>query len=324
LNHFINHLSLSNSFFPSLIFLITFKHYRLYRADKFGPAFADSVTSSFSSPHSNIHKSAQSGYEKEAATYERGRPDYSIIAIEYLISHLPIHANMTIVELGAGTGKFTRLLHSIIRDSYPALAPTIRIIATEPVQAMRQQFSKILPDIQILNAPAENLPFGNNSVDIVIAAQAFHWFDPIQTCLEMMRILKKSTGKLALIWNRRDGTAGTLHGDVSALMDEYEENDELKTPRYRHGSWKRVFQYPQCGFRWPLVEKNFEYVQRGGKQMIIDRAMSVSFIAALAKEEKDIFRKKLDAIVDKYSKNNPSYDYHIVYLTEVFTTNVLS
>jgi len=64
-----------------------------------------------------VHASAQLGFSTQAATYAQGRPDYPRQLTGWLSETLGVTGQSTVVDLGAGTGKFTRLLSS--------LAPTL-------------------------------------------------------------------------------------------------------------------------------------------------------------------------------------------------------
>jgi ubiquinone/menaquinone biosynthesis C-methylase UbiE len=102
----------------------------------------------------------------------------------------------TVVDLGAGTGKFTKLLVS----SAPRGA---RVIAVEPVEGMRKKFASLLPMVELLAGSAEHIPLETNWVDAVVVAQAFQWFNGIAALQEIYRALKPG-GSLGLIWNATD------------------------------------------------------------------------------------------------------------------------
>jgi len=80
----------------------------------------------------DVHRAAAEGFGRAAATYERGRPSYPEAAVDWLVTSLGIGQGTTVIDLGAGTGKFTRMLR-----------PTgARIIAIEPVPAMRDELGR--------------------------------------------------------------------------------------------------------------------------------------------------------------------------------------
>src|SRR5262245_685279 len=112
-----------------------------------------------------IHHAAAVGFAASASAYERGRPSYPAEAVELLAREVGT-SGARVLDIGAGTGKLTRLV-----------APHARsIIAIEPVEAMRDALSAALPSVQVLAGVAESIPLGDGSVDVALAAQAFHWF----------------------------------------------------------------------------------------------------------------------------------------------------
>ena len=134
-----------------------------------------------------VHTSAQQGFSTQAVTYAQGRPDYPRQLTGWLADALQISAQSTVIDLGAGTGKFTRLLSS--------LAPTL--IAVEPVAAMGAQLAKLLPDVRLVDGTAESIPLATASADALVCAQAFHWFSTRAALTEIHRVLKPE-GRLGL------------------------------------------------------------------------------------------------------------------------------
>jgi len=125
-----------------------------------------------------------------ADVYERGRPTYPAEAVEWL---LPEGAQ-NVVDLGAGTGKLTRLL--VERVPF--------VTAIEPSAGMRDQLIRNVPGAQVLPGSAERLPLDGESADAILAAQAWHWVDPVRAVPEVARVLKPG-GVLGLLWNIRQG-----------------------------------------------------------------------------------------------------------------------
>ena len=124
-----------------------------------------------------------------AESYDRGRPTYPLKAASWLTSDQPV----TVLELGAGTGKLTRQLVALGHDVH----------ATDPDPAMLALLERELPEVRVSQAPAEEIPAGDSSYDVVVSAQAFHWFDLDRALPEIARVLKPR-GRLALVWNERD------------------------------------------------------------------------------------------------------------------------
>ena len=127
-----------------------------------------------------IHEAAARGFQQASEAYERGRPTYPPEAIARLVTALGIGPHSTVVDLAAGTGKLTRQL-------VPSGA---RLIAVEPVEAMRATFARVLPGVTILEGTAEALPLPDASAEALVVGQAFHWFDGPAALAEIHWVLR--------------------------------------------------------------------------------------------------------------------------------------
>ena len=126
-----------------------------------------------------------------ARDYHRWRPSYPDAALDWTI---PPGAT-AVADVGAGTGKLTALLQGRGLD----------VFAIEPDPAMVAELGRHLPGVVALCAPAESLPLSDHSVDAVLVAQAWHWFDHGAALLEARRVVRPG-GWLALIGNGAEAT----------------------------------------------------------------------------------------------------------------------
>lgn len=247
-----------------------------------------------------IHNIAEAGFTKGAAAYERGRPDYPAAAIAFIADQLGLRDGATVVDIGAGTGKLSRLL----------IETGVRVLAVEPVAAMRDQFSRVLPQVSLVEGTAEALPLPDAAADAATAAQAFHWFANAKALTEIHRVLKLH-GRLGLIWNNRQADSGWVR-EVWALIERGE--DDL--PRYRKGTWKNAFsEYP--GFR-QVVEKSFAHEQHGDFATITDRIASLSFVANMGEPDRHRLLGDVRAVLEHHPETRGKLTVTIPYRTDVY------
>ena len=163
---------------------------------------------------SNQQRSLSFG--EEAAAYERGRPSYPPEAIDWL---LPAGARR-VLDLGAGTGKLTVRL----------VERGLDVVAVDPIPEMLEVLSRSLPQTPALLGTAEEIPLPDNSVDAVVVAQAWHWFDPQRATREIARVLRPG-GRLGLVWNTRDERMGWVKDLGNIIGHEHDPlNDEVTLP----------------------------------------------------------------------------------------------
>jgi len=226
-----------------------------------------------------IHHAAADGYAKGADTYVRGRPDYPPEIAAWLRDTLGLQAGATVLDLGAGTGKFTPRL----------LATGASVIAVEPVAAMLDKLAAAQPEVRPLVGTAEAIPLPDASVDVVVCAQAFHWFATAEALSEIHRVLKPR-GRLGLVWNMRDARVPWV-----AQMDRIVNEFEGDAPRYYTGAWRKAFPHPGFG---PIDERHYANGHTGSPEdVILNRVRSTSFISALPPEKKALVDERLRALI---------------------------
>lgn len=249
-----------------------------------------------------IHQAAAEGYNSAADTYVRGRPDYPTELDSWLREELGLKPGRVAVDLGAGTGKFTRRL----------LATGAQVIAVEPVEPMRARLAAAQPEAQALEGSAEALPLKDASVDVLVCAQAFHWFANRAALDEIHRVLKPG-GKLALVWNLRDARVPWV-----ARLDAIVNALQADTPRYYTGAWRQAFPHPGFG---PLQEQHLSHGHSGTPQdVIFNRVRSTSFIAALPQAERDAVDRQIAALIASEPQLRDRSEVTVPYETAAFYT----
>ena len=136
-----------------------------------------------------LHPLAQQ-FANVADAYDRGRPGYPPDVVTIAAREFELHARDRVADLGAGTGKLTIALMDAGLD----------VVAVEPLDGMRARLAELLPGVEAIGAPAEQLPFADGSLAACFSADAFHWFDHDASAAELHRVLRPRGG-VALLWH---------------------------------------------------------------------------------------------------------------------------
>ncbi len=143
-------------------------------------------------------------FGREAGSYERGRPDYPVEAVVWMLEG--VAESGTVVDIGAGTGKLTRVVAATGRE----------VIGIDPDPEMLAKLSEQNPNIAVYPGTAESLPLPDASADAVVGGQMWHWVDPVTASAEAARVLRPG-GTIGLIWNIRDETTPWVRR-ISGIM----------------------------------------------------------------------------------------------------------
>jgi SAM-dependent methyltransferase len=198
-----------------------------------------------------------------------------------------------IVDLGAGTGKLTRLL-------VPSGA---RVIAVEPIAEMRAHI-----DVgEAIEGTAEAIPLPDGSAALVTVAQAFHWFDHDLALPEIHRVLRPG-GSLGLVWNMRD-----LDDPVQRGVEDLLTPFRCRRSAQREGKWRAPLRASPL-FGEPETAE-FRYEQQFTARDLQDRVASTSFVAAMSEDER---RPLLDQV--RVLVADRAEPFRFPYLTEVIVS----
>ena len=222
------------------------------------------------------------GFKFVSDTYDQGRPGYPKEANDWLRKDMEIKPGTVVLDLGAGTGKFTERLLDI----------GAQVIAVDPEESMREKFHAHWPDVKVMEGRAEGIPLPSQSVGAVICAQSFHLFASKESVREIHRVLKIN-GHFGMIWNVRDAGVEWVQG-LADIVNRYAGDH----PRYFSGEWRKVLEENFGGKFAPLKETHWRHGHTGSPEdVIVKRIKSISFIAAMPKEGRDKVMEEVRALI---------------------------
>jgi ubiquinone/menaquinone biosynthesis C-methylase UbiE len=222
-----------------------------------------------------------------ATVYAAGRPDYPDSAIEFIIKSCKLSNDSVIADVGCGTGISSRLFAD----------RGIRVIAIEPnadmrEQARRQGGTEHGRQPEFIEGEAEATTLGNASVDVVLAAQAFHWFRPEEAIAEFCRILKKD-GWISLMWNERD-ESDAFTGQYGTLLRTFPNTTKVEGKRHKAGLALLTSSQVKNG-----SVNRFKHSQPMGWECLQQRAHSTSY-APKEPPERDVLVDGLRKLFDSH------------------------
>ncbi len=128
--------------------------------------------------------------------YVKSRPGYPAALLPLLAERMGLAPDHVVADIGSGTGLST----------LPFLENGNTVFAVEPNAPMRAASEQLLghfPGFHPVDGTAEHTTLPAGSIDLIVCAQAFHWFDREKAALEFDRI-RSARGKTLLLWNYRD------------------------------------------------------------------------------------------------------------------------
>ncbi|MDO8462342.1 MAG: class I SAM-dependent methyltransferase [Deltaproteobacteria bacterium] len=239
-------------------------------------------------------------FDQAVEEYQRGRPEYPQEAILFLAKVLKITPGTTVVDLAAGTGKFTKGL----------LTTGAKVIAVEPSPEMGRKLKEILPSTEVKEGSAEKIPLPDQSVDVVTVANAFHWFETEPALKEIHRVLRPG-GKLGLIWGIKDGTTSWMK-ELFQLI-EYEKG---AIPQYMAGEWVKTVD--ATGLFTPLQKKVFPFVQQAPVGVMLDGVASLSYIVAMTKKERELLLAKVKRFLLNHFRADEKTELTMPYHADIY------
>jgi SAM-dependent methyltransferase len=221
-----------------------------------------------------------SQFASVADEYERGRPEYAPAVVGALAAELGLRPGDRVLDLGAGTGKLTRAL----------LAGGLDVIAVEPQGPLLEKLAEKVGSERIREGVAEAIPLEQGSVAAVTVADAFHWFDPQPSLVEVARVLRPGGG-LAVISTAPDWSGASWAHELGAMVTE----SRPEHPHFDGPSWKEAV---RAGGGWTEPrEVRVTATRLADPERIVDHMASMSWIAGMPEDERASTIERMRALI---------------------------
>lgn len=226
--------------------------------------------------------------------YDRVRPGYPEHSASWLI---PADAH-DVVDLGAGTGKFTERL----------VERNLKVTAVDPSADMLGQLSNQFPQVQTMIGSAEQFGAPTESADAVFVAQAWHWFDAVAASAEIARVLRPG-GRLGLLWNQLDVRIPWVHR-LSRIMHAGDVHRPEATPVIG----------PEFG---PATAQLSHWSQEMTTEELIELVKSRSYYLRASEQNRSRVLSNLDWYLFEHLGYQPGQLLELPYLTLAWRTDKL-
>jgi len=240
-------------------------------------------------------------FSDRVENYVKYRPGYPPEVLQLFREEMNLRPRSVVADIGAGTGISAKIF----------AANGNRVFAVEPNELMRaaaNEFLRDFPNFRTIDGTAENTTLPDNSVDFVVAAQAFHWFDETKTRREFERILKDD-GFVVLIWNERQlDTTAFLRG-YENLLTEF--GTDYETVRHENITKETLRDFFQTDFSQAFF-RNAQTVDFDGLK---GRMLSSSYVPSSDNPRYREMIKNLESLFAEHAKNGK---IDILYDTKVF------
>lgn len=241
-------------------------------------------------------------FSNRVDNYIKFRPDYPVEILSFLKQKGFLKNESVIADIGSGTGISAELF----------LKEGNVVFGVEPNKEMREAGERLLSgykNFKSVDATAENTSLENNSVDLIIAGQAFHWFDKEKCREEFKRILKPS-GIVVLMWNDR-------RTDTTQFLQAYEDFIKMFATDYLQVNHKNIDEKIfNSFFKNHYKMESFLNYQYFDLEGLKGRILSSSYMPAEGHKDFDFMMSVLKKIYTRFQEEGKvtiEYDTKIYY-----------
>lgn len=244
-------------------------------------------------------------FSNRVKNYVKYRPHYPKEILRVFRDEMNLTENSVIADIGSGTGISAKVF----------LENGNKVFGVEPNALMREAAEEYLNEFEnfvSVDAAAENTTLDENSVDFVVAAQAFHWFDNDDSRREFKRIMKDG-GFVALMWNERQLDTNEFLREYEKLLVEFgTDYEKVRHDNINEENLAGFFQTEFCRF-------STENVQTLDFDGLKGRLLSSSYMPSEENPRYDELVLNLERLFEKYAEQGK---IQILYHTNIFYSQI--
>ncbi|MGI8669775.1 MAG: class I SAM-dependent methyltransferase [Aridibacter sp.] len=244
-------------------------------------------------------------FDNRVENYVKYRPHYPREVLDFFRNGLDLQKSSVIADIGSGTGISAKLF----------LENGNRVFGIEPNKLMREASEKYLekyPNFKAIDGTSENTTLADKSVDFIIAAQAFHWFDTAKTLTEFRRILRED-GFIALIWNERQLASNEFLRKYENFLTEF--GTDYKNVRHDNITKESLNEF----FNTNINQKTFENSQTLDFEGLLGRMISSSYMPS---EENPRFPEMKKSLKRLFAERSEKGKIQVLYNTNILYTKL--
>ncbi len=244
-------------------------------------------------------------FSNRVENYVKYRPGYPPEVLKLFRNEMNLQESSVVADIGSGTGISARIF----------LENGNEVVGVEPNEPMRraaEEFLRDFPNFKSVDGTAENTNLPDNSVDFVIAAQAFHWFDKAKTRAEFARVLRAG-GFVALVWNERQLDSNEFLRDYEELLKKFGTDYE----KVRHDNIDK--EILKDFFQSDFLSKTYLNVQTLDFEGLKGRVLSSSYMPSETDSRFEPMIIELQRLFEKYAESGK---IQILYNTNIFYTRL--
>lgn len=245
---------------------------------------------------------SKSRFSNRVEDYKRYRPSYPLEALQFIKDKCKVDVNYKIADIGSGTGISTKAL----LDSFQC-----NVYAVEPNENMRLEAESVLsenPLFHSVKGSAETTTLNDQSINMVTAFQAFHWFDKEEIKGEFRRILKEPR-YVVLVWNDRITKGSKFLEGYESILQEMPEYSKVNHTDIELQDIERFFNSSE------MIYKEFPNSQKFDYEGLKGRFFSSSYTPSRGTPEYD---QQIIKLHDLFKSTNVNGFIEFVYRTQVY------